>query len=62
MKPTVDSIMKKHNIRIYNGSWYIEEEKLRKTLQGIIDEVYREGKIDALDEQYFDDRGQAPGN
>ena len=40
MKPTVDSIIEKYNIRPYNGSWYVQEKKLREMLEQVIEEVY----------------------
>ena len=46
MKPTVDSIIAKYNIRPYNGSWYVQEKKLREVLEQVIDEAYMEGEFD----------------
>jgi len=43
MKPTVDSIIAKYNIRTYNGSWYVTEKKLREVLEQVIDETYNAG-------------------
>ena len=43
MKPTVDSILAKYNIRPYNGSWYVQEKKLREVLAQIIEDVYEAG-------------------
>ena len=40
MKPTVDSILAKYNIRPYNGSWYVQEKKLREVLEQVIEELY----------------------
>ena len=40
MKPTVDNIIAKYNIRLYNGSWYVQEKKLREVLEQVIEEVY----------------------
>jgi len=47
MKPTVDNIIAKYNIRPYNGSWYVQEKKLRELLEQIIEEAYAEGYADA---------------
>lgn len=44
MKPTVDSILAKYNIRPYNGSWYVQEKKLRELLEQIVAEVYEAGQ------------------
>ena len=30
MKPTVDNILAKYNIRPYNGSWYVTEKSCEK--------------------------------
>ena len=46
MKPTVDSIIAKYNIRPYNGSWYVQEKKLREVLAQIIEEAYEAGRYD----------------
>ena len=46
MKPTVDSIIAKYNIRPYNGSWYVQEKKLREVLEQVIEEVYEAGRYD----------------
>jgi len=43
MKPTVDDVIKQHNIRLYNGSWYVTEKQLRKLLEEMIDDVYSAG-------------------
>lgn len=43
MKPTVDNIIAKYNIRPYNGSWYVTEKKLREVLAQIVAEVYEAG-------------------
>jgi uncharacterized protein YlzI (FlbEa/FlbD family) len=43
MKPTVDSIIAKYNIRLYNGSWYVTEKKLREVLEQVIEEVFEAG-------------------
>ena len=43
MKPTVDSILAKYNIRPYNGSWYVTEKKLREIIEQIIEDVYEAG-------------------
>jgi hypothetical protein len=43
MKPTVDTIFAQHNIRLYNGSWYVHEKKLREMLEQIIEEAYLAG-------------------
>jgi alpha-galactosidase len=43
MKPTVDNILAKYNIRPYNGSWYVTEKKLREVLAQIIEDVYEAG-------------------
>lgn len=43
MKPTVDSIIEKYNIRPYNGSWYVQEKKLREIIEQIVEEVYEAG-------------------
>ncbi len=44
MKPTVDSLLAQYNIRPYNGSWYVQEKKLREMLEQIIDGVYTSGQ------------------
>lgn len=44
MKPTVDSIIEKYNIRPYNGSWYVQEKKLREVLEQVIEEAYIAGQ------------------
>lgn len=44
MKPTVDSLLAQYNIRLYNGSWYVHEKKLREMLEQIIDSVYYSGQ------------------
>lgn len=44
MKPTVDNILAQHNIRLYNGSWYVHEKKLREMLEQIIEEAYIAGQ------------------
>lgn len=44
MKPTVDSILAQHNVRLYNGSWYVHEKKLREMLEQIVEEAYIAGK------------------
>lgn len=65
MKPTVDDILAQYNIRPYNGSWYVQEKKLREILEQVIEEVYSSGRSDGIDDIYkhqCDDRGQAPGN
>lgn len=46
MKPTVDNILAKYNIRLYNGSWYVQEKKLREVLEQIIEEIYEAGRYD----------------
>lgn len=46
MKPTVDNIIAKYNIRPYNGSWYVQEKKLREVLEQVIEEVYEAGRYD----------------
>lgn len=43
MKPTVDTIIVQYNIRLYNGSWYVHEKKLREMLEQIIEQVYEAG-------------------
>lgn len=43
MKPTVDDVIKQYNIRLYNGSWYVHEKKLREMLEQIIEEAYEAG-------------------
>ena len=43
MKPTVDCLMAIHNIRPYNGSWYVTEKKLREILEQVIEDVYEAG-------------------
>ena len=43
MKPTVDAILAQYNIRPYNGSWYVQEKKLREVLEQIIEQVYEAG-------------------
>ena len=43
MKPTVDSLLAQYNIRPYNGSWYVQEKKLREVLEQIIEQVYEAG-------------------
>lgn len=43
MKPTVDSLIAQYNIRPYNGSWYVQEKKLREVLEQIIEQVYEAG-------------------
>lgn len=43
MKPTVDNILAQYNIRPYNGSWYVQEKKLREVLEQIIEQVYEAG-------------------
>lgn len=40
MKPTIESLMQQYNIRPYNGSWYVQESKLKEMLQKIVDGVY----------------------
>ena len=50
MKPTVDSIIEKYNIRPYNGSWYVQEKKLREVLEQVIEDVYEAG-IKSIGEQ-----------
>lgn len=40
MKTTVDGILAQHNIRLYNGSWYVHEKKLREMLEQVIEEIY----------------------
>lgn len=52
MKPTVDNILAKYNIRLYNGSWYVTEKKLREVLEQVIEEVYAEGCADSDCEQF----------
>ena len=47
MKPTVDTILAQYNIHPYNGSWYVQEKKLREILEQVIDSVYIEGYADA---------------
>ncbi len=47
MKPSVDSLLAQYNIRPYNGSWYVQEKKLREVLEQIIDTTYAEGYADA---------------
>ena len=49
MKPTVDSIIEKYNIRPYNGSWYVTEKKLREVLAQIIEESFAEGQKDVFE-------------
>lgn len=43
MKPTVDTILAQYNIRLYNGSWYVHEKKLREMLEQIIETAYEAG-------------------
>lgn len=43
MKTTVDSIIAKYNIRPYNGSWYVQEKKLREIIEQIVEESYEAG-------------------
>ena len=43
MKPSVDTILAQYNIRPYNGSWYVQEKKLREMLEQIIEQVYEAG-------------------
>ncbi len=43
MKPTVDDVIKRYNIRLYTGSWYVTEKQLRKVLEEMIDDVYSTG-------------------
>lgn len=43
MKPTVDTTLAQYNIRLYNGSWYVHEKKLREMLEQIIEEAYLAG-------------------
>lgn len=43
MKPTVDNVLAQYNIRLYNGSWYVHEKKLREVLEQIIEQVYEAG-------------------
>lgn len=52
MKPTVDSILAQHNIRLYNGSWYVHEKKLREMLEKVVEEAYAEGYADSDCEQF----------
>lgn len=46
MKPSVDEIIKTHRISPYNGSWYVQETKLREILEKVIEGVYNQGMID----------------
>ena len=43
MKPTVDIILAQYNIRPYNGSWYVQEKKLREVLAQVIETAYEAG-------------------
>lgn len=43
MKPTIDCLMAIRNIRLYNGSWYVHEKKLREMLEQIVEEAYEAG-------------------
>jgi hypothetical protein len=52
MKPTVDNTLAKYNIRPYNGSWYVQEKKLREVLEQVIEEAYAEGYADSDCEQF----------
>lgn len=57
MKPTVDTILAQHKIRLYNGSWYVHEKKLREMLEQIIDSVYASGQEDVAkhnDSDYYE--------
>ena len=49
MKPTVDNIIAQYNIRPYNGSWYVQEKKLREVLAQIIEQVYEAGQKSVLE-------------
>lgn len=42
-KPTVDSIIKECNIRVYNGSWYAQENVLKSVLEKVIEKAYNAG-------------------
>ena len=44
MKPTIESLMQQYNIRPYNGSWYVQEGKLKEVLQKIVEAVYSAGQ------------------
>lgn len=50
MKPTVDTILAQYNIRPYNGSWYVQEKKLREMLEQIIEDVYGAAFEDASEQ------------
>ena len=50
MKPTVDNILAQYNIRLYNGSWYVHEKRLREMLEQIIEDVYRAAFEDASEQ------------
>lgn len=47
-KPTVDSIIKECNIRLHNGSWYVQENVLKSVLEKVIEKAYNTGKEDGL--------------
>lgn len=49
MKPTVDSILAQHNVRLYNGSWYVHEKKLREMLEQVVEEAFAEGQKDVFE-------------
>lgn len=51
-KPTVDSIIKECNIRVYNGSWYVQEDLLKKVLEKVIEKAYNAGWDDAARNAY----------
>ncbi len=51
MKPTVEDVIKQHNIRLYNGSWYVTEKQLRKVLEELIDNLYNAGMTAKTEEE-----------
>ncbi len=46
-KPTINSIYKECNIRVYNGSWYVQKHVLDSVLEKVIEKAYNAGYVDA---------------